>query len=203
MLKGQKILVIRYGTNIITDCIEKHMEIESQYGYCWFGKLGTAPSQKVIQSVLSEECPKIILYSKGQAYMASVIEIVKDKPLEAYPNYYNEYLFDKMLFPSIYFKLMQIQKMNISELEEYYVLSSGNKLPITLNNSMSSFFLARYGNEGERIMKINNDKKRVGFEEIASKKNCKFLSEGYCKNERCINYLYECMHPELCLKRTI
>lgn len=201
MNEGQKVLVIRYGANIISDCIEKHTEVVDECGYCWFGKIGTSPSVKVLDAVLKEEEPMIILYSKGNAYRASLLEISKEKPMEAYPDYYNEYLYSKELYPAIYFKITDIQKMDVHELEEYSVASSGNKLISTLYSSMSSFFLAQYG-KSIAVMKKQKDKEFTN-QTTGNSRDCKFLEDGHCRNKRCINYQYECIHPELCIKRTI
>ena len=51
MVEGQKFLVVRFGTNIVEDCVNKHQEVIEQKGYCWFGKIGVVPSKKVLQSV--------------------------------------------------------------------------------------------------------------------------------------------------------
>lgn len=199
MNKGQKVLVIRYGANIVVDCIERHMEVVDEYGFCWFGKIGTSPSMKVLDAVLTEEEPTIILYSKGVAYKASLIEVLKNKPAEAYPSYYNEYLYAKEVHPSTYFKIKDLRKMDVNELEEYSVASSGNRLLSTLYSSMSSFFWAQYG-KSQVVAK--KDVKTVS-KTLTGNKDCKLQEKGHCCNKRCVNYQYECVRPELCLKRTI
>lgn len=200
MNKGQKVLVIRYGANIVADCIERHMEVVDEYGFCWFGKIGTSPSAKVLDAVLTEEEPTIILYSKGVSYKASLIEVSKNKPVEAYPSYYNEHLYAKEIHPSTYFKIKDLRKMDVNELEEYSVASSGNRLLFTLYSSMSSFFLAQYGRSQAVVKK--KDVKTVS-KTVTGNKDCKFQEQGRCCNKRCVNYQYECVRPELCLKRTI
>lgn len=201
MKDGQKILIIRYGTNIISDCIEKHLEVVKKYGYCWFGKIGTSPSVKVLDAVSTEEEPMIILYSKENAYSASLLEISKDIPIEAYPDYYNKYLYAEDLYPSVYFKITDMQKMDVNELEKYSIASSGNRLLSTLYSSMSSFFIAKYG-KGTSVSKKQTGATGSNKFTVGSKE-CKFLEAGYCRNKRSINYQYDCIHPELCLKRTI
>ena len=49
--QGQKLLVLRYGKQIIENCIELHQEKIDSLGYCWFGKLGTVPSKKSIDAM--------------------------------------------------------------------------------------------------------------------------------------------------------
>ena len=36
--EGQKVLILRYGKK--KDCIDKHLEVIKENGYCWFGKIG-------------------------------------------------------------------------------------------------------------------------------------------------------------------
>lgn len=200
---GQKVLVIRYGTNIVADCIDKHKEVIKNNGFCWFGKIGTAPSDKVIKSVFEEDAPVIILYSKGVAHIAELEDITKDKPVGGYPGYYNEYLYDKQLYPKIYFKLKTIEPMDINELSQYRIASSGNTLLFTLNSSMSSFFLAEHGKGTIGTTKKNSVPSVKDKKQPVSNRECKYQEDGYCNNKRCINYQYECIHPDVCLKRTV
>lgn len=62
--QGQKLLVLRYGKQIISNCIELHEEKIEDIGFCWFGKLGTIPSNKSIEAVLEEDDPAIVLYAR-------------------------------------------------------------------------------------------------------------------------------------------
>lgn len=61
MKKGQQFLVVRYGTNIVDDCIKKHIDVLSKSGSCWFGKIGTPPSEKNIANIMKYDNPTIIL----------------------------------------------------------------------------------------------------------------------------------------------
>lgn len=36
-----------------------------------------------------------------------------------------------------------------------------------------------------------------------SSRGCIYRIEGSCTNKRCINYNYECMHPEVCTKQKV
>lgn len=92
-LKGKKFLVVRYGNNIISDCIEKHKEVLVKEGYCWFGKIGTIPSEKSIKQVLNSEENYVVLYTKGKVFLCTFVDYTANKPTSAYPNYYDEYLF--------------------------------------------------------------------------------------------------------------
>lgn len=200
MKEGQRVLVLRYGKNIVPNCIEKHIEVVEKYGFCWFGKIGKSPSKTNIKAVLDEEHPMIILYAKGSAYQAELLGISYEKPTEAYPEYYEEYLYKQMLYPSAYFKITNIKRIDVGRLTEYRILSSGNDLLSTLQGSMNSFFVCCYG---KAISKPVVKEKKVLEDKTASKNpfDCKYKKDGICSNSRCISYKYQCERPSTCLKR--
>ena len=142
MVEGQKFLVVRFGNNIVEDCVNKHQDVIEQKGYCWFGKIGVVPSKKVLQSVFEEEFPTLVLYTRNKAYICELLDTTEDKPVEGYPNYYEEELFNTGRNPKIYFKLKSMQMWELSELNKCVVCSSRNNLMQTLNKSMSSSFFA-------------------------------------------------------------
>lgn len=82
MKVGQRFLVIRYGVNIVGNCIDEHKKILDEKGYCWFGKIGVVPSKKVIDEVMNSEQPTIILYSRDHAYECGLESVMHDKPKE-------------------------------------------------------------------------------------------------------------------------
>ena len=142
----------------------------------------------------------VILYSKGSAFSAELLDVSDEKPTEAYPEYYEEYLYQQMLYPSAYFKITNIRRMEVGELAKYRILSSGNDLLSTLYGSMNSFFVCCYGNvESKPSVK----KKDTATDKVTSKNpfECKYKKDGICSNSRCINYKYECERPSTCLKR--
>lgn len=120
---------------------KKHREVIEFKGYCWFGKIGVVPSQKAIDAITKEATPKIILYSQGKGYVADVSEIRYEKPDNGYPEYYNDELFDKLIFPKSYFKLLDIQALSNEDLSKLRIVSSGRQAIETFNRSMSSFSL--------------------------------------------------------------
>lgn len=204
MESGQKLIVIRYGDNIVPDCIAKHKEVIDEIGYCWFGKIGTAPAKKAITEVLSYDNPQIILYSRGSAFLCNLAETSYDKPTDGTPEYYNNYLYDKLIIPKIYFKFIAIEELNIIELTKMVVVSSRNNLVDTLNRSMSSFFFAEYGtsvNKTEKEKSVTVIEKTLRKKEVKDPNGCKYKKDGKCSNKSCISYLYEFERPSMCLKQ--
>ena len=200
---GQKFLVIRFGTNIKADCIKEHERIVKSIGECWFGKIGVVPSKKSIDIVLGMDNPKILLYTKNHAYECGLIEVSLEKPKGDYPEYYNEELFDKGIYPNSYYKLSSIKEIGMNELGKYVVVSSRNRLTDTLNKSMSSYFFAEYPDKkqgdvpsNKRTKKIENTDKKT-----LSANDCRYKKDGCCSLKSCINYKYECERPNMCAKQ--
>lgn len=205
MKPGHKILVLRYGNNIVPDCIEKHHEVINEYGYCWFGKIGTSPSSKIINALLEEDEPEIILYKKGKAHLCSLMEVSDKEPIDGYPEYYKEYLYDQMIFPKIYFKLSSIKEIELNELDKCIVCSSRARLIDTLNRSMSSFIFAMVPDSDSKAVgtiTVSKEGKYIkSNRELLDKNDCVYRKDGKCSNRRCINYQYECDRPSTCIKQ--
>lgn len=193
--QGQKVLVIRYGKK--KDCIEKHCDVINQIGYCWFGKIGVIPSKKAIDAVVSEDRPAIVLYSQGNAYIANVDSISYDKPDEGYPDYYNDELFDNMVFPKSYYKITDISPLDKDVLKKIKVVSSGSPIVETLNKSMSSFFFAEYGKAVNRKTKEINEE--VKNDVILEVDDCIYKKDGLCNKKGFVNYKYACERPSSCM----
>ncbi len=105
-----KILVLRYGTNIIDNCIERHISVINENGYWWFAKLGRAPARKALNEIFSDGKGTVILYSRSGCYICEAIDVSEKKPLQGIPDYYETHIFQEGLLPSIYIKLKKIKK---------------------------------------------------------------------------------------------
>lgn len=198
--QGQKILILRYGKQIVEECIKLHQDIIEDSGYVWFGKLGTAPGKKSIDSILDEEYPQLILYTRGEGYLCSVENISYDIPAGGYPEYYRNELFDKLIYPSVYFKLTLIEKIEISNLDKLTVVSSGNSALDTLMHSMASFLFVSYGKTARAEIKI---KKNVEPEkrELLSENDCVYKKDGRCGLRGFVSYQFECERPSSCMRQ--
>ena len=202
--QGQRLLVIRYGVNIERNCIELHDQIIRSKGYCWFGKIGIAPSKASYLPVLEEDSPSIVLYNRRGVYLCDFAEISFDCPKNNFPEYYKNALYEQYEFPSCYFKLGSITEIPIDYLSDFYVVSSGNDALTTLNNSMSSFLFVSYGRlSDEELEKIKNKKLQTQKKNrpILSVNDCYYKKEGICTLKSCISYQYECDRPSSCAKQ--
>lgn len=202
MKVGDKFLVVRFGTNIIENCIERHQEVIESKGFCWFGKIGVVPSQKVLKALMDQETPSMLLYTRNHAYECKLLECNTDKPSSGYPHYYEDELFESGMEPKSYYKLASIEEVPISELDNYIVVSSRNRLMTTLNKSMSSYFYAEYPNPDEKISETQKIKKqRLIKKEQLSENDCRYRKDGRCGLKGCVNYQYECDRPNMCIKQ--
>ena len=199
--KRQKLLIIRYGSQIIPKCITLHKETLETFGYCWFGKLGTIPSKKSIDSVLNEDEPAIILYSRNEAYLCSFSEVCTTEPQEGFPDYYRECLFNKNNFPSIYFKLKTIEPFDIQELNNFYVISSGNTAISTLMRSMTSFIFVSYGQAVSTKTKRIKSAPKESIISNSMNNECKYRINGKCSLKSFVNYQYDCEKPSNCIRQ--
>ena len=202
---GQKFLVIRFGTNINSDCIAEHLNVIASNGACWFGKIGVVPSKKAIEEVKKACTPKLLLYTKNHAYECDFCDVMLEKPDIGYPSYYETELFEKGIYPKSYFKLTSIVETPIAELTRYVVVSSRNALLDTLNKSMSSFFFAEYPDrncdDGNETSVSSNRRNKDNKKHILPSNECKYKKEKRCTLKSCINYGYECERPSMCLKQ--
>ena len=192
--QGQKLIVIRYGKK--QDCIEKHCEVINKLGYCWFGKIGIVPSKKAIDAVMKENNPKIILYSQGKGYVADCNKIIFEKPETGYPDYYEEELFAKLVFPKSYYKISSIKQLSSEELSQIRVVSSGSPIIETLNKSMSSFFFVEFGRTPIKETKTSNHKKSKKAK--LSIDECLYNIGGICNRKGFVSYKYKCERPSTC-----
>ena len=199
---GQKFITIRYGTNIIADCIEKHQEVIEREKYCWFGKIGTPPSKKFLNAFMNENHPRIILYSKEAAYECDVLDVSYEKPSDHYPEYYDEYIFGTVLLTKIYFKLGSIRQIDKSEMTPYLVTSSRGRLLEALHRSMTSFFLSEYPDkEGKIREKMSTRKYTIKERQELGVNECVYRVKGKCACKGFVNYQYECERPSTCIKQ--
>lgn len=141
--KNQELILIRYSDMFGYDTIMEHKKIIDENKYCYFGKVGKKSSNSHIKNMLNSKEPAIILKSKNNTYIAVVDGIVFEKPNDHYPKYYEKELFEKNNFPSIYFKLIKIIKMDKKYLNNFIVKSSLNSLPQALQQSMTSQLLVK------------------------------------------------------------
>lgn len=141
MKANQKFLVMKYGTKIMEGCIKKHIEVLDNYGYCWFGKIGTTPSNDFMKEVMAAAKPIMILFGREGVYECVLEQYSFEKPHDGYPEYYDKILFaDEDTIPSAYYKIIRIKEIRKEQLNKYVTVKNGKNLLETVSRSMAPFF---------------------------------------------------------------
>lgn len=196
LVRGQNILVLRYSPSIREDIIEQHQSIISEYGYCWYGKLGGITRELIIRAITDAKNPMVMLYSRGKAFLCDFIEMTTEKPSSGYPKYYD----DDLIYPSCYFKLTSIEPVDLSILDHLYVRSSERKLSEVFSKQcMSSSLFVAYD---EIVALSQNVRKQLNrSNKLLGKDECRYRNQGICTLSSCINYRFECERPSACTKQ--
>ena len=140
-----KTIALRFGEHFSPTCgtISAHQEIIDQLGYVWYGKMGAAVSNRVIQEIMNNENPQILLIRSGKTerYWAQVKEITHTVPEHKYiPSYYREYA-DTF---KTWFKVYEICPAPKDVMSKCFVVSSGAPLGEVSKHSMSPYFIINF-----------------------------------------------------------
>ena len=120
--------------------IAEHCKLIDEFGFVWYGKLEIRVSKPVIDSILDNEAPRILLIHSGkvQRYWAFVDCISYDEPQkDAIPLYYRN---DAKSFKT-WFRVTIIIAASKSVLSNCLVISSNRPLFEISKSSMSPYFI--------------------------------------------------------------
>lgn len=180
----QKYMVLRYSTTSMKDCIEQHISILNDNGYCWFGKIGAVPSKMILDSVYREKKPAIVLYGainrKKAAFLCRTDIFTTEKPTNGYPKYYDD------LDMSIFFRLLSIEECPDRLLRTSIVCSTGTYVDDALFHSRIPYLLAEYKKHNSETIQLDD---------------CKYKRNGICNNITCVDYGLNCLSPATCKKQ--
>lgn len=143
-----KTIALRYGENLAPESgtIAAHQELIDKLGYVWYGKFGSPVSQSVVQEILGNDEPRILLiHSGGQKRYWVYIEEIKREvpPLDAVPIYYRN-IANKI---KCWIKVVRIREATSNVMSQCTVTSSGKKLTEASRSSMSPYFIISYDGE--------------------------------------------------------
>lgn len=119
MKKGTRYLILKYGENEVKDTPQKHMDVIEKDGFCWFGKMGRALSQKAKGIVTDSR--GVFLYVRGRVFYGDVEEISEERKYENIPDYYREVYYKYEEYPSVYLKMTRLVEVNPDILNDLYV----------------------------------------------------------------------------------
>ena len=141
---------LRYFDKFAPECgtIQAHEKVIKEFGYVWYGKLGSTVSSTNIQTILNNEEPKILLIHSGKAdrYWAYITDIKREISEKQFvPEYYRDRTEDF----HTWFKVIKFEKADKDVMKRCFVKSSNKPLGEASKHSMSPYFIIRVDNEGE------------------------------------------------------
>lgn len=140
-----KTIALRFSDNFAPTMgtIAAHQECIDKNGYVWYGKLGSAVSDKICNELMAEEGKKILLIHSGKTsrYWAYIDKVQKEIPtLKDIPEYYRD---QAGLFHT-WFRVTKIEEAEKTVMAQCVVASSGAPLSMTSKSSMSPYFIIEY-----------------------------------------------------------
>lgn len=141
---NENLIVVRYSNKYESDCIQKHQEVINKEGFVWFGKCGNVIRKVNAENILSQDNPKIILYSRAGTYICELKDISYETQTKNIPNYYKRLIDSKdecgyeLFKPSMYYALYSIKEINPDLLKKFVILKSGKNLYEIINKTMTT-----------------------------------------------------------------
>lgn len=137
-----KTIALRFSNSFAPECgtILAHQELIDQYGYVWYGKLGSRVSLSIAETIMKNDAPRILLIHSGaaQRYWAAIDKIAYDTPvLDEIPAYYRE----RAAEFKTWFRVRSFTLAPKDVLSHCFVSSSGTPLSRASRHSMSPYFI--------------------------------------------------------------
>lgn len=137
-----KTIALRFAENFAPKAgtIAEHERLISSNGYVWYGKLGSAVSTSVINEILLNDSPRILLIHSGKAirFWAFVESIQNETPDKQFiPEYYRERTQDF----KTWFKVIRFEVAPSDVLSKCIVSSSKRPLSEVSRSSMNPYFI--------------------------------------------------------------
>mgnify|MGYP000006249133 CR=1 FL=1 len=120
--------------------IAAHNAIICEIGHVWYGKLGSALSDKTASLLMNNEQPRILLIHSGRSnrYWAYIDAVQRSTPpLAEIPAYYRHMVQDF----KFWFRIVSIEKAENDVMQKCKVTSSGETLTFASKSSMSPYFI--------------------------------------------------------------
>ena len=197
---GNKILLLRYSDFNGVNTIDAHKKVIEQCGSCWWAKIGKQPQVSYLSDYLNQETKIILLYTAGSLHKCILDDVRRSRPNDKYPDYYNKDIFGKDNEPTVFFKLLSIERMELECLEDYVVSSSGKKVLEDLKKTISSYMFIQH-KDLPLPPKPKPREKKIKQVPVFDKFSCVYKKDGICSNSRCVNYKYQCERPQYCTRQ--
>lgn len=140
-----KTIALRFSENFSPSMgtIAAHQKLIDELGFVWFGKLGTPISAKVVNQIMQNEEPKILLIHSGKVnrYWVQIAEITRDLPsINEIPEYYRD-MTEKF---KCWFKVVRFEEAPRDIMSQCLVATSKRPLSEVSKYSMSPYFIINY-----------------------------------------------------------
>ena len=138
-------IALRFGEHFSPKegTIAEHQKLIEQYGFVWYGKMGSSVNDHTVKSILNNDNPMILLIRSGKTerYWATVTEIKHELPqIELIPEYYR----DIAKTVKTWFKISCFQLAEKDVMSRCVIVSSGKSLSEVSRHSMSPYFIIEY-----------------------------------------------------------
>lgn len=123
--------------------IAEHKKIIQKKGYVYYGKMGSAVSDKNISMLMKQGRMKLLLIHSGKTerYWAEVDKIIKERPKDdEFPEYYHD-LSENF---KTWFRVVKIEEAQRDIMSKCKVISSGATLGEASKHSMSPYFIIEF-----------------------------------------------------------
>ena len=156
---------------------------------------------------MQQDSKTALLYTPGRnrqgiLHRCEVGDIKRGRPDTAYPKYYERDIFNAENEPDVYFKMLSIESIDMSFLEDYVVAASGKPVIYDLKKSISSYMYIQHKDAPRKEKTTKKQVKKKAAPELkVDMKSCAYKKDGKCGNRSCVNYLYDCERPSNCLKQ--
>jgi hypothetical protein len=140
-----KTVALRFSDNFAPDegTISVHRNLIKENGYVWYGKLGAAVSKKVMEEIMGNDAPRILLIHSGKSnrYWAFIDKVQHEEPeASEIPEYYRD-ISNKF---NTWFRVTKISDADNNVMSKCIVVSSGDTLSNVSKHSMSPYFIIKY-----------------------------------------------------------
>ena len=122
--------------------IKAHENMINDNGFVWYGKMGAPISQKVMDDIMANSNPRILLIHSGTSkrYWGYVSAISRELPDDnEFPSYYNSLA--KAGNFKTWFKIIKIETAPSNIMAQCVVASSNTPLSNASRHSMSPYFI--------------------------------------------------------------
>lgn len=147
-------MLVRFSDNLLKsmDTIDAHTQVIENHGAVWFGKMGSPVSEAKLEELnqqVKDEIPTFIYLIKGNrrkstAYRGRLIFALRSLPQKEksmMPEYY--LIVDIIRHIKTWFKLSEIQPIDMAELNRLRVIGSVLPIQETLVKSSTGHFFVR------------------------------------------------------------